>query len=223
MTSRERSPILPLIWLCFAVLLIPVTLRVLYAVQLTQRQCQSGPLEKAILRRDLPAVRRLLDHGASPNTRLEWLSVASVTPAAVWKNVLRGDHGGTTPILMLAAETEATPLVQLLLERGANPNIRDRNGGTPLMSAASQYHGSCYTPPGAIPTMRLLIAHGADVNAQDLGGETALSYAVADKKLTTVKFLLEQGAAMHIKGGESVLVRAVATAEISAGTDPAMV
>ncbi len=93
MTSRKRSPILPLIWLCLAVLLIPITLRVLYVVRLTQRQCQSGPLERAILQNDLPALRARLDQGVSPNTRLELPSIASVSTAAVWKNVLHGDSG----------------------------------------------------------------------------------------------------------------------------------
>ncbi len=89
------------------------------------------------------------------------------------------------------------------------------------MRASDQYQGSCETAPDAIPIMRLLIAHGADLNAQKADGETALSVAVADKKLTTVSFLLEQGAAMRVKGGESVLVRAVETAD--SGSDPAVV
>lgn len=204
MTSQEESSTLPLTWLCLALLvLVPLGLRVLYAVRLTQRQCQSEPLERAILQNDLPALRVRLDHGTSPNTRLELPSIASVSPAAVWKNVLHGDVGPTTPLLSLAVQVEKAPLVQLLLERGANPNLRDSNGATPLMRFPGNYNHYYDTGttngPREGQIVGLLIAHGAQIDTHDRQHNTALFYAVQCRNLQVAKALLERGAATNIR------------------------
>lgn len=61
-------------------------------------------------------------------------------------------------------------LAALLLEHGADPNVRGRiNGGvTPLMKAAAK---------GEVGLVRVLIRNGADVNATDRWGGSALGTA----------------------------------------------
>jgi hypothetical protein len=55
-----------------------------------------------------------------------------------------------------------TAKVRVLLQAGADVNVKDRRGGaTPLMHAAA--HGS-------LDTLRLVLDNGADVNARNSGG-----------------------------------------------------
>jgi ankyrin repeat protein len=58
----------------------------------------------------------------------------------------------------------------LLLKYGADPNIRDAAGKTPLMSAAVV---------GDETKARLLLEGGADPDLQDLAGRTALMHALS--------------------------------------------
>jgi ankyrin repeat protein len=60
-------------------------------------------------------------------------------------------------------------LVSELIENGADPNIRDVNGETPLHFAAREYRTE---------EAKLLLAHGAIAGAQDEHGNTPLWRAV---------------------------------------------
>ena len=78
--------------------------------------------------------------------------------------------GNWTPLT--AAVSMATPeLVKALLDAGADVNVPDVRGMTPLMLAVANDRQN-------IDVIRLLIARGADVNAKSLAGETALDWAV---------------------------------------------
>jgi hypothetical protein len=59
--------------------------------------------------------------------------------------------------------------VELLLNNGADPNVQDFSGNTPLHFAASK---------GLVKVAELLINKGAQVNAQNKEGITPLSYAI---------------------------------------------
>ncbi len=58
--------------------------------------------------------------------------------------------------------------VALLLDKGANPNVTDEYGYTPLLLAASE---------GKTELARLLITRGANVNARASSGWTAVLWA----------------------------------------------
>jgi len=70
--------------------------------------------------------------------------------------------------------------VAILLEHGANPNILDKNGRSPLNIGVEN-----------ATIVRLLIHHGADTN---LGSCLPLSYAVERNNVQSVQALLEGGA-----------------------------
>jgi ankyrin repeat protein len=94
--------------------------------------------------------------------------------------------------------------VRQALAAGADVNVRDTLGGTPLLDAAWS---------GNLEITNLLLANGADVNARHTeGGSTALEYAVLTDRPTVVRALLAAKARLDIqyKDGQSVLHSAAA-------------
>lgn len=85
--------------------------------------------------------------------------------------------------------------VRFLLEHGADPDIRDNSGTTPLMLAVTQNSPAC---------VDALLAHRADPNVANDNGETPLIRAVQMRNLGLVRALLKAGAdpdqADHLAG-----------------------
>ncbi len=95
----------------------------------------------------------------------------------------------TTPLAQATDATgrESREVTRLLLQRGADPNIADEVGRTPLMSAS-------------VETARLLLARGARVNAQDVYGGTALM--TSTDNLAKTRLLLAHGADVNARNNE---------------------
>jgi ankyrin repeat protein len=70
--------------------------------------------------------------------------------------------------------------MQLLLDKGANPNTRNSVGGTPLMWAA------VYNNEEAA---KLLLKRGADPSMKDNDGETAAAWAAKNEHQDLAQFL----------------------------------
>ncbi len=77
------------------------------------------------------------------------------------------------------------PYLNYLLQHGADPNLRDGQGNTPLLVAVT------YGQIGLIP---LLITARADPNLGNTAGETPLIRAVQRRDLTMARALLDGGA-----------------------------
>ncbi|WP_432201879.1 ankyrin repeat domain-containing protein [Erythrobacter sp. W53] len=75
--------------------------------------------------------------------------------------------------------------IRFLTSRGANPNIEDNKGVTPLQIASGL---------GLVEGVEALIAAGANINKANVTGETALLSAVHRRDLAMVRLLLENGA-----------------------------
>ena len=86
--------------------------------------------------------------------------------------------------LQSAAAARRLDLAEMLLARGANPNLRVEGGFAPL-------HGAALS--GQIDLALLLLKHGADVNAKDDSGSTPLAHAVKGKHEAMVDFLRQRG------------------------------
>jgi ankyrin repeat protein len=102
-----------------------------------------------------------------------------------------------------------THIVRLLIQRGADVNIRLREGGTLLHFVVHLLQKDL--------ALELLRA-GCDPNAMDDVGHTPLTRALwaFDPKADMIELLLEHGADPHLKlkGGESVLEIAARTGQL---------
>lgn len=92
----------------------------------------------------------------------------------------------STALLALAVFGRARD-VRLMLDHGADVNVRDEAGRTPLMFAAN-----CDCVP--VDTVQLLIDRGADVNARNGAGLTALDSARLHGNTPVVDRLIAAGA-----------------------------
>lgn len=119
----------------------------------------------SIMRGDIAAVKSYLDAGMSPNT---------IRPRL-----------GHSP-LHAAVLGRKEKMALMLLRVGADPNIKDENNSTPLITTA----GNCKS----IALVKALIDAGADVNATAKGGGTPLMFAEVLKCRENVKMLRKAGA-----------------------------
>jgi uncharacterized protein len=96
----------------------------------------------------------------------------------------RRDGTGETALHIVTARRDDTWLAYLL-SKGANPNIADRKGLTPLMVA---------TQLGFIEGAERLLKNKAAVDQTNRSGETALIRAVQLRNADMVRLLLKSGA-----------------------------
>jgi ankyrin repeat protein len=93
----------------------------------------------------LSVVQQLLDAGVDPN--------------AV-------DKLGNSPLFWVGDDPD---IAEVLIENGANVNLKNKDGLTPLMESIFSNH---------YELAKLLLQKGADTAIRDLKGKTALDYAV---------------------------------------------
>lgn len=169
----------------------------------------------------VPTVQTLLAAGANVNAKCiceGWLG------------------GGWTALMMAARESDKKAIVDMLLARGADPNLANNDGQTSLLIALDHGGGTdtvralldrgasvnAKDKEGKTPLMeaqksydaeiwRLLLEKHADVNAKDNQGSTALIWASAYGQVAGVEVLLDAGADIHAKTvkGRTVLMLAI--------------
>ena len=142
----------------------------------------------------IDVARVLLDKGANVNAQLK--------RRPPYRNVPQDRGGdsilsqGATPLLR-AARAGDTPMVKLLLEKGALVDLPSNQGVTPLMAAAGVEfglrvtRGRNRTDDGVISTMRALLDGGADINAKMLmepRGESAAHLLVIEQRLSDYSY-----------------------------------
>ena len=91
---------------------------------------------------------------------------------------------GETALHIVVKRGDLTYL-RFLLAKGADPNLKDDKGTTPLLLAATS---------GESEMISVLIQQGANVNLGNSSGETPLIRAVQSRDLTMVRTLLAAGA-----------------------------
>ena len=88
--------------------------------------------------------------------------------------------------------------VEVLLDFGANVNVRDSNGNTPLHNALLRKDRKYRA------TIELLIDKEADINAQNYEGDTPLHRALINYDYETASLLIDIGANTDIKNKKSI-------------------
>ncbi|MEO5867326.1 MAG: ankyrin repeat domain-containing protein [Sphingomonas sp.] len=96
----------------------------------------------------------------------------------------RSRDSGESALYVVAKRGDLT-YVRYLLARGADPNIKDNAGNTPLMAAVVGGYGELIDP---------LVKGHADVNLANRGGETPLILAVQRRDIDMIRTLLSNGA-----------------------------
>lgn len=96
------------------------------------------------------------------------------------RDLTNGDTG-----LHIVTKRRDVLWVRFLVQRGANANIRNKQGLTPIQIAASL---------GFVDGVEELIKGGAQVNVADQQGETPLIAAVHRRDVAMIRRLLEEGA-----------------------------
>lgn len=160
-------------------------------------------LAVAASRQELEIVQLLVTHGANVHSRVSN------------EGVLR-----KTPIPSLAAANGSLPILELLLDSGADVDAADATRVTALMSASFMGHREI---------VELLVRRGATLEATSIDGYTALMYAANAGQLDCAAALLEGGADLGARDqdGNAPLVFAaqhgyleVVQLLLAAGSDP---
>ncbi|KAK4468061.1 hypothetical protein MN116_008235 [Schistosoma mekongi] len=204
------------------------------------RRIQSKHYQKrllsAIKRDDVNRVNDLLNQGLDPNfqypsngvTPLGYTTELNDPREMILQLVNAGAHldyrdSNTMTALHRAAICGNLKAIEVLLELGQNPNVRDKHNLTPLYYACSEdikpeciqrllydhailgvtddkgrqeIHQACLN--GRIKTLRQLIIYGADLNAQVENHNTPLHLCVLADEMECMQMLLSCGASPTI-------------------------
>ena len=83
-------------------------------------------------------------------------------------------------------------LLRVFLQAGANPNVYDEGGAWTLLHYLTAF-------PDTMPSMEVLLEFQANIHARDgIFGFTPLTWAVVQRRLDMVQFLLAHGAAVEL-------------------------
>ena len=88
------------------------------------------------------------------------------------------------PPLNSACASGSLEIVRMLLDHGADPNLRQAGGFVPLHSAAQN---------GLVALIELLLEHGTEINLRAATGQTALGFALEAKRTPAAELLRQHG------------------------------
>ena len=181
---------------------------------------------------DLQLARKLLEHGANPNVRVDWREPTFGKEGGTARNppnIRLGRHllsfNGATPFY-IAAKNGDVELMHLLVEFKADPLIPSRYGITPLMVASGldYWEGEAPGPFTGVPeaerleAVKYALELGNDINAHAVFGDYPMSGEVDYTLLYyphNIDDLLELGVGDPRWSGSTPLIGAVVSGQPS--------
>jgi len=165
-------------------------------------------------------VKMLLAHGADANL------VSDKTPPQIQTQGTVTVPAGATAFYR-AVKAADLPVMRMLLDKGANPSLAIKNGGTPLMLAAGGGPARAQEEEvvdkagraDPIEVMKMIADAGADINAVNDQQNTALHLAAQRGSDKIVQYLINRGAKLDLKNKQGKTPAEVApkrTAELIA-------
>lgn len=155
------------------------------------------PLRLAASRGHLEIVERLLARGALVNGQSDYGNIALIEAAgggyyeivkllaAYGANVNAVTETGNTALMLVYDKPESVDTLVTLIRLGADINVKDSNGWTPLFYAVRvRRHRHVQT----------LLESGADVNSRSIHGQTVLDLAILLKDEVLIEALKDAGA-----------------------------
>lgn len=113
-------------------------------------------------------------------------------------NINAPSRQGRTPLMLASLREGGSPVVALMLAKGAAVNVQDTRGDTALGLAATI---------GEVETMRLLLAKGADPAVVNRKGETPIILATKSKRPEAVRLLILKGVDVKVASTSYANVR----------------
>jgi ankyrin repeat protein len=174
----------------------------------------ASPLMHAAYAGTIEMMRLLIDAGADVNatnarraTPLHW---AATDPAKMKLLLSKGAKidaktiEGRTALHVVAMQPEGAPLAKLLIEGGADVNVRTLTGLTPLFNAVA----------ASLETTELLLAAGADPNAQ---AQTGLTPIMSPCLPGAASILVRRGADVNLRGkkGETAIANLASIGDLA--------
>lgn len=137
-------------------------------------------LQHAVSNNDVEIAKKYLEQGANPNGSNQY----DLTP------------------LMITALNGNLEMAKLLISKGADVNVKDKNGNTALaycsnygyIIVAKNADVNVKDKYGYIKIAKFLVENGADINHRNKDGITALEQATKNSNFELAKFLIENGA-----------------------------
>jgi ankyrin repeat protein len=180
----------------------------------------------------LELARKLLEHGANPNARVDWKEPTFGKEGGTARNppnIQLGRHLlsyiGATPFYV-AAKNGDVALMRLLADKGANPTLPTKAGITPLMVAAGLDYWEGESPgpftgvseAERLEAVTLALELGNDVNAHAIFGDYRMTGDVAYTLLYyphNIDELLDLGVGDPRWSGSTALIGAVVSGQPS--------
>ncbi|XP_053674078.1 uncharacterized protein LOC128724378 [Anopheles nili] len=116
------------------------------------------------------------------------------------------DQDDYTPLngLLSYMEEENLDVVERLLKKGVNPNIKNQWGRNALLAIVCHFRSAQWYGH-SLATIELLLDYGAEIDAQDTDGNTALHHAFMEGQLELVELLIKRGANRKLRNNQNKL------------------
>ncbi len=147
------------------------------------------PVDEELTEEEMKMIKLLIKYGADVNAvnyKHESTHEDHYGDVEEKENFALDDECGYTP-LMYAVISGETELVKLLIENGADVNVKDFSGFTPVATVAY-----CLDDDPGVEILNILIENGADINTKNNYGQTneELTHMFRDDKNPGIREIL---------------------------------